>query len=508
MAHAVTPILRPDQQQLTIQLRASIASGKRAPLLVAPTAWGKTFWFSSVAQSAIAKQKRVIILSHRTELIDQISESLNLFNVPHSYISAGYGYDPFAKVHIASVFTLAKRIGKIAKPDLFIIDEAHHSIRKSTWGKILDFYPGTPRIGVTATPFRMSGEGLGDLFDDLIVGPSVRELIDNGTLSNYRMFAPTTLNLSTIHTRIGEFVQSELSAAVDVPSIIGDAVTHYRKYAEGKQAVAFCVSVEHAHHTRDAFRQAGFNAECIDGTMERLERRRVVEAFRCDRLKIITSCNIVNEGFDVKGIECGIFLRPTQSLTLWLQQLGRCLRSKPGKTYAILLDHANNAMRHGLPDSPREWSLEGHIGKVAKKQLNPVRMCPKCYFVQPAAGRVCRNCRFAFEGQPREVQQESGELQEIDMAAAQRLLTARDSKTQDRFEQGRAQTLEELRLIEKRKGYRRGWAEHIIEARQRKGTARRFGEEDTGDSMPRNAYQKRESSNLFSMAAANRPKGK
>lgn len=457
--------LRPDQELLTVKLRQSIRSGHRAPLVVAPTAFGKTYWFTSIARAAIAKQKRVIILSHRTELIDQISEALTAFDVPHGFIAAGYAYDPFQSVHVASVFTLVKRLARIVPPHMFIIDEAHHATGKSTWGKIVSVFPNTFRIGVTATPIRTSGEGLAGLFDDLILGPTVRELIDNGTLSDYKLFAPLGIDLTDVRSSHGDYVQSDLSAKLDKPKIIGDAVAEYKKFAFTKQAVTFCVSVEHAYHTGAAFREAGFMATSIDGTMERHERRRLVDDFRRGTLRVLTSCDLFNEGFDVKGIECGIFLRPTQSLGLWLQQLGRCLRSMPGKTHALLLDHANNALAHGLPDMEREWSLEGiERGKGKKKQEVPIRQCMKCYAVMPAAVKVCAECGHAFDVQYREVAQEAGELQELNMEAMQRLFGARAKKV----EVAQAQDYDSLLRIEKERGYKPGWARHIANARDSK----------------------------------------
>jgi hypothetical protein len=241
----------------------------------------------------------------------------------------------------------------------FVVHNCHHCTLNSTWGKILGHFKDVLRIGVTATPRRLSGEPLGDLFDSLIIATPMRQLIQQGVLSDYRMYAPTQVVIKDVKTRAGDYAKDQLAGFMDRPSITGDAVTAYRQFASGRRAVAFCVSVAHATHTADAFRAAGFAAAEIDGECAKLDRRRIIQDFRDGRIQVLTSCDLVSEGFDLPAIEVGIFLRPTQSLTIWLQQLGRCLRSMPGKQHAYLLDHASNAQRHGLPDEVREWSLDG-----------------------------------------------------------------------------------------------------------------------------------------------------
>ena len=428
---------------------------KRAPLYVLPTGGGKSLTFSFIAHGAAGKGNRVYILSHRQELIDQISAALDLTGTPHGFIAAGYPTLD-APVQIASVQTLVRRLDHTTQPDLIVIDEAHHA-RAETFERIIREWPKAKLLGVTATPIRLSGEGLGTIFDHLIVGPSMRELIEGGYLAPYRLFSPPTVDASGLHRRAGEFVTAEAEALVDKPAITGSALAHYRQHADGLPALVFCVSIQHAKSVADQFREAGYAAFSIDGTMERTVRRGVVEDFRAGRIKAITSCDLANEGVDLPGAHVGIFLRPTQSLGLYLQQVGRLLRPCEGKTHALLLDHVGNCYRHGLPDDSRQWTLAGDDGEAKRKPGAGVRFCAHCFCALPSQAKACSECGYEFPAKPREIEQRDGELAEVtpEMLA----------KRAERREQGRAQSLEALREIERRKGFRRGWAEHVYHGR-------------------------------------------
>lgn len=456
--------LWPDQQQVYIQARGRRAAGCKSLLVVCPTGWGKTVWFSFLAQNALAKGGTVVIVVHRAELLDQVSQTLGKFAVPHSYIAPGYPYDPHARIHIASAFALARRLENIAEPSVLIVDEAHHAIGGSTWGHIIKAWQTAYLVGVTATPARLSGEGLGDMFQEMLVGPSVSEMIRAGRLSDYKLFAPSSVDLRGVPIRGGDYVGGELAKRVDKPTVTGDAVSEYRTKAHGKRAVAFCVSVEHAKNVAAQFSAAGYSATAVDGKMERSFRSNIIDRFRRGQIQILTSCDLISEGFDLPAIECGIFLRPTMSLRLWLQQAGRCLRSFPGKQYALLLDHANNCRTHGLPDDERTWTLEGR-DKSRRKTAVPVRQCPFCYAVVPAAAQSCRYCQRTFAVSPREVKQVAGTLSEVDRirdewAADQSFRTARDNAT----------TTTELIAIGLARGMKNpsGWAWHVMNERARK----------------------------------------
>ena len=432
---------------------------KRAPLYVLSTGGGKTVLFTHIAHGAAGKGNRVYILSHRQELIDQISAALDLTGTPHGFIAAGYPTLD-APVQIASVQTLVRRLDHTTQPDLIVIDEAHHA-RAETFERIIREWPRAKLLGVTATPIRLSGEGLGTIFDHLITGPSMRELIEGGYLAPYRLFSPPTVDASGLHRRAGEFVTAEAEALVDKPAITGSALEHYRQHGDGLPALVFCVSIQHAKSVADQFREAGYAAFSIDGTMERTVRRGVVEDFRDGRIKVVTSCEILNEGFDVPGAHVGIFLRPTQSLGLYLQQIGRILRPCEGKSHALLLDHVGNCYRHGLPHAPQDWSLSGDDPTAKRKRAASVRICAHCFCALPAQARTCSECGYEFPAKPREIEQRDGELAEV----TPEMLAAQAARRAERREQGRAQSLEALREIERRKVFRRGWAEHVYHGR-------------------------------------------
>lgn len=453
--------LRPYQDSLIKRARANFIVGKNRQLLVAPTGAGKTVMFSFMAGAARGKNLRVWILAHRVELLDQISKTLTQFGIPHGMIAPGYIGDRRQQVQVASVFTLARRLDRYDAPDLIIVDEAHHAIGASTWGRVIKEFPAAKLLGVTATPIRLSGEGLGDLFECMVQGPTVRELIELGALSPYRLFAPGGLDLSGVHSKMGDFVRSELAAAVDKPSITGDAVKHYQKLAPGKRAVAFCISVEHAEHVAASFRAAGIPAASIDGAMDRVLRSQVLASFTAGDIRVLTSCDLISEGFDVPAIEVAILLRPTQSLSLFLQQVGRCLRVFPGKAEAIILDHAGNVQRHGLPDDERDWSLNGtQKKKRGERSEVPVKSCPQCFATVNSAATHCR-CGHEFESQARVVEQVDGVLQEVDPEEIRR---------QSRIEQGRAQSEDDLVRIGRSRGMKRPelWARHVLRARAAK----------------------------------------
>lgn len=422
--------------------------------------------FSYICQGAAALGKKVWILVHRQELIDQVSSALNEFRVGHSVVAPGYAQSAHAQVQVASVFSLVRRMVSLASPDLIIIDEAHHAILSSTWGKIITAYPRARILGVTASPTRLSGEGLGDIFDRLICGPSVQSLIEAGSLSSVRVFAPPTIDVSQVRITMGEFKTRDLAAVVDKPKVIGDAIEHYQNLTAGQRAVVFCVSLEHARHMAAAARGAGLTAVMIDGTMDRELRRGVVNDFKNGHINWLVTVDLVSEGFDCPGIEVGISLRPTQSLGLWLQQCGRCLRVSPGKSHATILDHAGNSLRHGLPTEERNWTLDG----VGKRSHSPgatsVRVCPKCFSAQRSGKPACSNCGHTFAIEPRVVAKEAGTLEEItpEQIAARRA----------RQQVGRTASIEALTELGRMRNYKdpAAWAAYVIQGRQKKRAAR------------------------------------
>ncbi len=451
--------LRDDQERVLEDVREAYRAGKRKPLLVAPTGFGKTVVFCAIARNSIALGKRVMILVHRQELMDQVSSTLARFDVSHGHIAAGVPPRRQEGVQVASVMSLVRRIGNVATPDLIIIDECHHAVSE-TYEKILARFPDSRLLGVTATPCRMGGAGLGDVFDTLVMGPSVLQLTDAGHLAPARVFAPATINTDGMRTIMGEFVRREVEDRVDRPTVTGDAISHYQRLCPGKRAVVFCVSLEHARHIAEGARASGITAVMVHGGMDATIRRRVMAEFQVGMIQWLVSVDLISEGFDAPGIEVGIFLRPTQSLGLWLQQAGRCLRTYPGKDYAVLLDHAGNTLRHGLPSDERDWSLDSGKRRGKTEVSVSVKICPQCFAGQRTGRPTCVHCGHTFPVEPRKVSAEDGELEEITpegMAAKA-----------ERRAQGRARKLAELQEIARIKGYNPGWAQHVMGGRYSK----------------------------------------
>lgn len=485
--------LRPYQLEGVTEIRAQFAAGARSVLYVLPTGGGKTYTYSYIAEHAGAKGNSVLILEHRKELIRQASLSLATLGVRHQIIAppskiAGVrsahieriGWPAIERdshVAIASVQTLGRRMDWLAefRPRLVIIDEAHHAVA-GTWARIIEACPEARLLGVTATPVRTDGQGLGvqagGVFQAMVLGPSMRELIEQGALVPPRVVAPPTqLDLSDVHTRGGDYDASELTVALDKPTITGDAVEHYRRLAAGKPAIVFCASIKHAEHVAEEFRRAGFRFYAIHGEMDDTERDRLIYGLADGSVQGLVSMDVISEGTDIPVAEVAILLRPTKSEGLFLQQVGRVLRPAPGKEYGLVIDHVGNTGRwidgefrrnHGLPADERDWSLDGR--KKRKRAANdnekaePLAQCPKCYAAHDPAPK-CPVCGFTYQTKMILPQQVDGELREVTDEDAGR------ARVEQRRQQGRAQSVEQM---VSQLGYSRERAQHILAARDEK----------------------------------------
>ena len=445
--------LRPYQEAAVADLRRAYATGHRAPLLVMPTGAGKTQVFTYITAAMAQRNLSVTILVHRRELIAQASRKLTQAGVTHGIIAAGTPAT-FAPIQVASVQTLIRRLEDTPAPDLIIIDEAHHAVAGS-WGKILDHWPDALRLGVTATPSRLDGRGLSDNFDVIVHGPTVSDLTASGYLAPCKLYAPPQVaDLSAIPTRAGDFASDAAAAAMDKPSITGDAIDHYRRICPGAPAIAFCCTTDHAEHVAAQFRNAGFASAAILGTTPIAQRDQQLKDLASGAIQILTSVDVISEGTDVPAVTTAILLRPTASLGLYLQQVGRILRPAPGKPHAIVLDHVGNIHRHGWPDDVRTWSLDSKPRRQRDNAPAPtVRTCPVCFAAfkpQP----TCPCCGAPSQLTPREIQQRDGELQEL------------ERRTQRR-QQGTARSLKELIHIGQARGMKNpvAWAKHVFYAR-------------------------------------------
>lgn len=458
-------VLRDYQERDADRLREEYRAGRKSPLYVAPCGAGKTVLFAYMAMNAVKRGREVLINVHRQELVDQVHRALSAFGVGHTFIAGGYEFDRTQPVKIASVRTLANRLSWI-NPGFIIIDEAHH-VAAQTWSSILQAYPTSHRLGVTATPSRLDGAGLADFFDTLVMGPSYEELTNAGYLTSIKAWAPPLFDTSNLRMQRGDFAHSDVVDRAARPSVTGDSIQHYRDIAPFKRAVVFDVSVDSARARADAFRAAGFKAECIDGTMDRLVRRDIVSAFTRGDIHVLTSVDLVSEGFDLPAIEVAISLRPTASLVLWKQQAGRVLRPSSGKDHAILLDHAGNIDRHGLPNEDREWSLESNDVVHKSATHTGVRVCLQCFAVNKHSARKCGQCGEPFQKKERHVSQKKGKLVPVTPEDLQR----RRERSKTSFQQFRARDRQSLIALGRQRGMNNpeGWADHILAARAARG---------------------------------------
>lgn len=418
-----------------------------------------------MAENARLAGNRTFILVHRQELIKQTSRALAEQGIPHGIIAPGYP-EIDLPIQIASVQTLVRRIDRYRVPEFIIIDECHHALAVS-YQKIIAWAQGAYVLGVTATPQRLDGRGFAGTFQDMVIAPSVQWLIDQGWLSTPILYAPPVpdLDLSKVHTRMGDFVREELESAMDKPTITGNAVEHYRKLLPSSPpTVAFCVSVAHAQHVAEEFRRSGITAESIDGSLSDELRASILHRLDTGDTRVVTSCDLISEGFDLPKIACAILMRPTQSLSIYLQQVGRALRTSKDKTETYILDMVESWRRHGLVQEERDWSLDSGRKKRDKKDVAELISCPKCYSVfSPTL--ICPKCGHKFESKRlsgeggRSVQEVDGELVRIDESTAKFIRS---------LEVKKAKTLEDLQDLARRNNYDADWAHRIHDARLKK----------------------------------------
>lgn len=437
--------LRPRQTKAVDALRAAYGAGHRAPILVAPTGFGKSATASYMIRSAVAKGRRVWFLAHLREILEATSKQLTAEGIDHGFIMAGKPEDTDAAVQVAMVQTAVRRLGRYTKPDLIVIDEAHLAVAE-TYRKVVEDC-GNPRLLLlTATPIRLDGRGMREVADLIVPTCSTAELIAEGLLAPVRYYAPSRPDLTGVRTVAGDYAAGDLAKAMNKPSITGDAVAHYQKLAHGRPAVAFCTNIAHAKETAVAFRQAGYKAVAISGDSKPEERDAALHGLNAGDIDVVCNCALWVAGVDAPAIGCIIMLAPTKSLTKYLQSIGRGLRTHPGKSDCIVLDHAGNAFTHGLPTEERDWSLDG-AKKRAKQadDVEPVRQCERCYFVHSPAP-VCPNCGHAHPVKERKINKTEGELAELT-----------EIKRQKRQEVGRARTYQDLIAIAKERNYAMGW---------------------------------------------------
>lgn len=447
--------LRPRQLKALDDLRDAYANGARAPILVAPTGFGKTATAAEVVRLAIAKGRTVWFLAHLREILDDTSARLTAAGISHGHIRAGRSVDYSQKVQVVAVQTAVRR-PSLPRPHLIIVDECHLAIATS-YQKVIAAAGHPLLLGLTGTPQRLDGRGLREVFDILVHTCSTAELINEELLAPVRVFAPPGADLSGIGRRGGDFDQGQAGAVMSRPAVVGDALSHWKKLCAGRRGVAFATTVAHAEAISQQWLQAGYRAMTVHGNSDDAERREAIAGLRAGRLDLVACAQLWIAGVDVPEIDAVIWLRPTSSLTAWLQGNGRGLRIAPGKRDLLILDHVGNCTRLGHPLTVHDWTLDG-LRKRDREAAPSVKVCPTCFATSPSTAQVCRDCGHVFAPpERREIKVVEGELQEIAVTK--------------RRQQSKATDLEALRELAQQRGYKRGWAERVHQAR----LAKRYG---------------------------------
>lgn len=439
------PTLRPYQAEAIAQLTGKL---HERPILTMPTGAGKTVTAAALVREL---QLRTLWLAHRRELIQQAARSLRDNGLRCGIIMAGQAADRKAHVQVASIQTLARRT--LPDVDLVVMDECHHA-RASTYRQVLDHYQGRPVVGLTATPFRLDGKGLGDIFGSIVVACYPDELCQDGTLVEPIVYAPATPDLSGVKVVHGEFREGDVFAAMSKTKITGDIVkTWFQRGCSGgtaKRTVCFAVNVAHSNKIVEAFKEAGVRAEHLDGGTCRTMRDAILHRLKIGYTHVVSQCMVLTEGWDLPALEVAIIARPTASLCLHLQMLGRVMRSAPEKLGAIVLDHAGNHLRHGTVIQRLDYSLEDDVHPKARDkdpEASPGRRCPDCYLLVDPGTPECPECGHQFK--PSLPEERPGELVAFSDAA----------RLRPSIEAQRA-AWESLEWRRKRFGYREGWSFH------------------------------------------------
>ncbi len=404
--------LRLYQESAIQRVKALIREGVQSICLVSPTGSGKTVIAAHMLLGVIRKSNRALFLAHRKELIDQCSGKLTDLEIPHGIIMAGYREDPTAPVQVASVQTLVRR--KFPKqPDFIITDEAHHA-SASSYQKIYDAYPEAIHIGLTATPFRSDGRGLGDVFKAAVPVITVPQLIDQGFLARPKYWAPSQFDLSGIGLSKGDWDQEAVAEKARQTSLIGDMIRHYRELSAGQRAILFAPTVKFSCEIADRFIAAGIPAAHLDDATPGKQRTQILADLMRGKILVVSNVGILTEGFDSPAVVSAIFARPTMSRGLFLQMGGRVLRPFPGKDCAKIIDHVGNVRRHGFLTDPIEADLSSGLRKKSDNVAPALRTCERCYAIFSANVSACPLCGYvATAKNVRTIVESDGTLKEL-----------------------------------------------------------------------------------------------
>ena len=416
-------------------------AGNHSIIVQSPPRSGKTVVMAHIAKSATDKNNKVLFFSHRKEINEQVYKTFENNEVNMDLVTIG------------GVQSLVRKIDKLDEPTIILIDEAHHS-KASSYKKIIDYFPNAYKLLFTGTPVRLDGSGFDDIADDLILGKSVKWLQEHGRIAPFKYYAPLMIDVAGLKKRAGEFTKQSVDDTMKTV-IYGDVIKHYEKLAKGKQAIVYTHSVGASENVSKAFNDAGYNSMAVSGKTPKEERETAMRAFRNGDLKIMVNCELFTEGIDLPNVDVCIMLRPTQSLSLYLQFAMRALNPREGKT-AIIIDHVGNVERFGLPNQDREWSLQGIVKKkqTAKIGEPTVRVCEMCFATFWSKERICPECGYENEPTKQEIELiREAELKEIKEEQQRKIR----EKVQTYVTPDMCQSMDELKEYQLLHGYKNGW---------------------------------------------------
>jgi DNA repair protein RadD len=460
--------LRPYQIEVVDCIERLLGTAAR-PLIVAPTGSGKTVIAAEIINRVLARGGRVLVIAHRREIIRQTADKLIAAGVTPGIVLAGFEKElrPYANVQVAGIQTLharAVRSNRMPMPaaTLVIIDEAHHA-RARTYQKVIDQYPDAPIIGLTATPVRGDGRGLGNIFTEIVETPQVAELIELEHLVPTKVYAPVDPNLKGVKTRTGDYVLEQLSRRMNTDQLVGDVVSDWLKHGERRKTVVFAVDVAHSVHIKNEFVNFDVRAEHLDGSTPKAERDAILARLKSGETEVVVNCMVLTEGWDLPEVSCCILARPTKQMGLFRQMVGRVLRPAEGKPNAIILDHSGAVYRHGLPEDHIEWTLA--VDRRAENPANEKRKrgeepklceCPQCHVLMTGPP-PCGHCAWMpAPRRGRDTDFTDGELGLVVNGKAQAL---------QHSEGDRIIFFRQLRAVQQMRGYKNGWAAHKFKDR-------------------------------------------
>lgn len=440
------------QSRLVNEARKKLIDNKGV-MIVSPAGSGKSVVIAEIARLTTINKKHVLFIVHRKELAQQIKESFEKQGVDMEFAT------------IMTVGKVVNRLNKLPYPQLIITDETHHS-RAATYQKIYNHYSNAYRLGFTASPWRMSGDGFSDIYSDMVEGPDVQWLIDNQKLAPFTYYSMNLAELEKLKkSSTGEYSNQSIDNAME-KVVFGDVVEHYQKLAKGRKTIVYAHSIKASERVAEAFNDSGIPAKHCDSKTPEKERAKIMNDFREGKIQVLSNVDLISEGFNVPDCSCVILLRPTASLVLHIQQSMRCMRYQPNKD-AIIIDHVGNYQFHGMPNTPRKWTIKNRPKNKKNYDGPTLTTCEVCFCVIESGSKECPLCGAEIEtqsgGGEGDLKEVDGQLEEINqyqfMVDYQKIELKRKYAKRNR---DKLSTLGDFYFFARINGYHLGWIKHQV----------------------------------------------